>query len=371
MYDFIFNNSEQILSKSTKNLFFIDNYRFKILGEGSFGIVYKVQYQNKVFIAKIMKKENDESKKIEDIKKKINLNKKSMINLFNEYIVNIKDVFTKKNPNIIIFEYLDINDIDKYLKSLDVLEDEHFYIIISKIILGLSLIHNKLKYSHGDIKPLNILYNPINFKLKIIDFGFACKLNDYTCNNKYKGTGNYIHPGMNNIMLNKKNNLFFVKTKKKIKKNLKKSPKINKNKQNIPKPISQDFFSLIITIFKIYQYLEIENNKDEQNLSMYITKYFSCNIKNNLYKYKKRLNKKKFFFKNLNKININEISNPVMKSLLYSIKNFWDYESYNFIKKEDKSKQILLKLLDISIKNIKNSKIKNKLQKDKNIIFKK
>merc|ERR1711935_894847 len=116
-------------------------------------------------------------------------------------IVNINDVFIKKHPNIIIFEYL---------KIIDILEEEHFYIIISKLILGISLIHNKIKYSHGDIKPLNILYDPINFKLKIIDFGFACKLNDYTCNNKYKGTGNYIHPGMNNIMLNKKNNLFFV-----------------------------------------------------------------------------------------------------------------------------------------------------------------
>ena len=48
MYDFIFENAQEILNKinsandfSRKSPFHLGDYRFKLLGEGSFGIVYK------------------------------------------------------------------------------------------------------------------------------------------------------------------------------------------------------------------------------------------------------------------------------------------------------------------------------------------
>ena len=68
--DFILEKTDLLLQKN-KKIFQIDKYRFKFLGEGSFGIIYKVTGNGINIIVKIMKKEDSEPKKCLKIKKKL------------------------------------------------------------------------------------------------------------------------------------------------------------------------------------------------------------------------------------------------------------------------------------------------------------
>ena len=45
-----------LLLQKNKKIFKLERYRFKFLGEGSFGIIYKVMGEGNTIIVKIMKK---------------------------------------------------------------------------------------------------------------------------------------------------------------------------------------------------------------------------------------------------------------------------------------------------------------------------
>ena len=45
--------------------------------------------------------------------------------------------------------------------------------IMAQILAGLAYMHAR-NISHRDMKPENIIYNPLTGQIKIIDFGFAC-----------------------------------------------------------------------------------------------------------------------------------------------------------------------------------------------------
>jgi serine/threonine protein kinase len=391
MYDFIFQNTELILEK-TQNTFTIGGYRFKLVGEGTFGVVFKIIYKEHVFIAKIMKKPDPEPEKLKNIKDKIdNISSEKIKKLITKYITTILKIHLKSNPQVIIFEYLDGTDLSEYLKKADEIQDSEFYLIVFKIIISVSLLHNKLKISHRDLKPQNIFYNPETKNLKLIDFGFACNLNDYSCYNKYQGTHNYIHPRMNNKKINnlQGGSLYGINTKKNVNRQNVNRQNVNGqnvNRQNVngqnvngqsvkklnsiknndtsrrfPKPRSQDIFSIIIIILKVYTYLEFEFNMEELKLNKFLTVFFSPNIKINikLNKLKKRLDKKKTLFNNLKTINHTKITNPLISILLKLIKDYWNFKEHNFIvKRKDISKKVLNDLLNICIKNIKEPKLK-------------
>ena len=66
--------------------------------------------------------------------------------------------FNLKVPHIIIFEYLDGSDLSD-LKSKDEISESEYYFIICKIIMAVTLIHNKLRISR-DLKPSKYILNP-------------------------------------------------------------------------------------------------------------------------------------------------------------------------------------------------------------------
>jgi serine/threonine protein kinase len=418
MYDFIFQNTDLILEKKNQNTFTIEGYRFKLVGEGTFGIVFKIIYKEHTFIAKIMKNPDPEPEKLKNIKDKIDkISSGKIEKLITKYITNIQDIYLKSNPQVIIFEYLDGTDLSEYLKKEDEIQDSEFYLIIFKLIISVSLLHNKLKISHRDLKPQNIFYNPETKKLKLIDFGFACNLNDYSCYNRYQGTHNYIHPRMNNKKINnlQGGSLYGINTKKNVNRQNVNRQNVNRqnvnrqnvnrqnvnrqnvnrqnvnrqnvNRQNIknvsslknnnisrrfPKPRSQDIFSIIIIILKIYTYLDYEFNAEELKLNKFLTVFFSPNIKINikLNKLKKRLDKKKTLFNNLKTIAHTKITNPLISILLKLIKDYWNFKEHNFIvKKKDISKKVLNDLLNICIKNIKEPKLKKIFINEMKIIY--
>lgn len=386
MYDFIFENGQKILNKieslniySKKSVFQMGEYRFKLLGEGTFGMVFKVIYRNTTFIAKIMKKEDDEPRKILKMLKKIKSIKDVKIQkLIEKYLTTILEVESESTPQVIIFEYLDGSDLSDYLKSKDEISESEYYFIVTKIIMAVTLLHNKLRISHRDLKPQNIFYNPKTGKLKLIDFGFSCFLNDTSCFNRYQGTGNFIHPRMNNKKLKHlrggRISIRGLKTKKGGGNSVNRMNRIKSNKNNailrsFPKPRSQDVFSLVIIIFYIYRYIDMELNEEDLKMEEFIKRFFSPNrvAQNKKEKLTTRLSKKRIFFQNLLSIDETKITNPLISTLIGFIKKYWNLEENNFIVgRRDYSKQVLDSLLEISISKLsrKNRKLFSKEKKN-------
>ena len=383
--NFILERIDLLLQKE-KKIFQLDKYRFRFLGEGSFGIIYKVTGEGNNIIVKIMKKEDSEPKKCLKIKEKISsLNDKEKKNLIEKYVTNILDVKLGIPNEVIFMEYLDGLDLSDFLNDEEDIDEELFYILVSKVLLAVMAFHQILKYSHRDLKLGNIFYNPIDKNVKLIDFGFACAFNDYNCYNRYQGTSVYIHPKMNKKMLNNFDgggNLKGIKSKKNnLNKNKKSLRKLSSNSSNdfssFPKPRSQDIFSLVIIIFKMYSFINYEKNltAEEIKLNELLKRLFSHSHKNlnRREKFSMRYNKKNKFFEKLKTIKAKNISNNLIKQLIIIIQQNWNLEENNFInsKKRDKSKKIFYDLLEISIKGINNEEVRNELITDKNIIYSK
>ena len=396
MNKLILQNIEQLISRKNEKKFYIENYQFKFMGEGSFGIIYKVSGNGKEIIIKIMKNQDREPRKCLKIKKKIEeLKDKNKKELIKKYTTNILEVELDIPNEVIFMEYLDGEDLSDYLDIEKEIEEELFYVLVSKILLAVFSFHYILKYSHRDLKLGNIFYNPNTKILKLIDFGFACPFNDYDCYNRYQGTSIYIHPLMNKKVLNNMYGGKYLKGAKskigspskidspskigspyKKKRYSLKSSSSSINTIGFPKPRSQDIFSVIIIIFKIYSYIDDYNSKtnlEEQKLDKYLNLLFSHNSKtfNRKNKFTKRFEKKNIFFKNLNTINPKEISNKLISGLIEIIKKYWNFDDNNFIssKGNDKSKKIFYELLELSINNISNKKVRNELNKDKKIVL--
>lgn len=387
MYNFIYENADEILKKAVDSnysgfntKFMIGEYRFIVLGEGTFGIVLKVFYKDQIFIAKIMKKEDDEPQKIIKLMKKIRSIKSTEIQkLIKKYITTIHDVNLKTHPQVIIFEYLEGKDLNDYLQIEDELSDQDFYFLITKIIMAVSLLHNKLRISHRDLKPQNIFYNSETKKLKLIDFGFSCFLNDNSCYNRYQGTSNYIHPRMNNKKLNNLSggSMRNVKTKKGPKNNQNSNNRIKSNKNNalarrFPKPRSQDIFSIIIIILNIYTYIDTKNdNSEDIKLGNFLKHFFSPSLKpkSRINKFRSRLEKKRLLFVNLRTLDQLQITNPVISALVKYIKDYWNLNENNFIVgRKDYSKEVMNQLLEISISQL-SKKRKKIFRKEQSLVI--
>lgn len=141
-----------------------------ILGEGSYGVVYKCKVkETNEFVA---------VKKFKDNKN--NAINKSMIRELNslkvlsnhKHIINFRESFKKKNSYYIVFDYMEKNLLEfmnhqpKGVKDSNLMKH-----IIYQIALGLKEIHG-CNMLHRDIKPENILIDS-KHQIKICDFGFA------------------------------------------------------------------------------------------------------------------------------------------------------------------------------------------------------
>ena len=411
MYEFIYKNKSLILEEykrllqeqksigSKKVIFYLGqnkNYRFRSLGEGSFGIVFKVTYTDAnqkiyTFIAKVMKEPNDEPEKVKKLFGIINsIKDKYTQSLIDKYITQIKSVDLESGT--MIFEYLEGNDLYDFLDKKKFITENEFYEIVSKILIAILLLHNKLKYTHRDLKPGNIFYDPSTKKLKLIDFGFSCGTRDKQCFNRYQGTSNYIHPRMNKKLIEEFNksalnskktgNLSGAKSKKgggsvrstRIKSKSIKSKRINSKRINsqksssskysnntnknmrFPSPKSQDIFSLVVIIFQLYLYMEDPRKLEtEEALDSNIKIFFQSGKKksNKRARFDNRYNKKVVFFSYLKTIDSKQIKNPLISKLIEYIQTYWNFDENNFIQgKRDKSKIIMLNLLNISVNNV-------------------
>ena len=90
----------------------------------------------------------------------------------------------------IIMEFIDGMELEKFIDTVSY-DDQAIIKIITQLVFGLQALH-KSGFAHLDIKPANIMINPVTLEVKIVDLGLACDTNQ--CGKA--GTPIFMEPGI-------------------------------------------------------------------------------------------------------------------------------------------------------------------------------
>ncbi len=204
---FIFENNivikkiNKILSETKIPKFNIDDYEIEsTLGEGSYGVIYKVKniHNGKIYAMKKMIANDVEQ--IEKAHKEYEIvSICNHPNVMKIYSMNIKTLDITTYCLYILME-IAICDWDKEIKKH--LNEGHYYkeneliLILKQLVRALYFMQTEVKITHRDIKPQNILCFPKHI-YKIADFGEAkaVRLNRGKMNT-VKGTQLYMSPAL-------------------------------------------------------------------------------------------------------------------------------------------------------------------------------
>jgi serine/threonine protein kinase len=166
------------------------------IGRGGFGITHLV-YDNldkKQQVAKVatINEENYYTYKVE-LDNLIEIYKNTCRNdlvCIRNYYTEILDDKTRKLVIILDkVEGIELFKLINMIKSNKItLQVEDYFYIFKNLLKSIDYLHNKLNMAHMDIKPENIMINPITFNTTIIDVGLSCK--EIFCNPG--GTATYI-----------------------------------------------------------------------------------------------------------------------------------------------------------------------------------
>ncbi|CAK61716.1 unnamed protein product (macronuclear) [Paramecium tetraurelia] len=168
------------------------NYTKDLLGEGSFGSVYRGTQGNKFVAIKILNlKFYDNPAYKQALKNEITL----MMELQSPNVVRILDALCDQHDNelFLIIEYCEGGDLRHLLSHQpnQRFQESAAIAIISQTIQGLSELLHK-NYMHRDIKPDNILLKQNTYK--VADFGLAAKIPPKQVLRAQAGTPLYMSP---------------------------------------------------------------------------------------------------------------------------------------------------------------------------------
>ena len=167
-----------------------DLYYIKFLGKGKFGNVSLVHNNQNLYAIKAISIRMVENEKM---LWKYFVNERSiMLSLDHPFIVKMVKSLRNNKYCFILMEYVNQMNLDEHLssrkRSKKNIYETQFY--IGSILLMLDYLQKKY-IAHRDIKPSNIMID-VNGYLKMIDFGTAKVLKDYT--STIIGTPHYIAP---------------------------------------------------------------------------------------------------------------------------------------------------------------------------------
>ena len=163
--------NESMIKKQNINL---KEYKIiKYIGKGAYGIVYLVEKDKKKFAMKVISKNflSKYNKINEALIEKIILSK-----INHQSIIKLVSSFQTKTKLFYILEFCPNQDLDFVLNKLNILPKNLAKQYSAEIINVLDYLHNKLKISHNDLKPSNIMLDK-NYHLKLIDFSNVKILN--------------------------------------------------------------------------------------------------------------------------------------------------------------------------------------------------
>ena len=166
-----------------------DLYVIKFIGNGKYGNVHLVHDQHNYYAIKaICRKPADEHPLLA---KYYCRERRIMMQLDHPFIVQMVRTFKNNYFCFFLLEYVNGLNFDEFLQKRKIIKNVNscvFY--ISSLFVILDYIHKK-QIIHRDIKPSNLIINSDGY-LKLIDFGAAKILNDYSCS--IIGTPYYISP---------------------------------------------------------------------------------------------------------------------------------------------------------------------------------
>jgi len=139
-----------------------------VIGEGSYGIVYKCRNRETNEIVAIKKfKDNTDISGNKSMMREL----KSLKIFSHKNIINFRESFKKKGSYFFVFDYIEKNLLEFLTDCPDGIEPNLIKHIMFQICSGIKQIH-KNHLAHRDIKPENILIDRTH-KAKICDFGFT------------------------------------------------------------------------------------------------------------------------------------------------------------------------------------------------------
>jgi predicted Ser/Thr protein kinase len=143
-----------------------------LLGKGGMGAVYKAYQAGETFAIKIL---NTDMSMDTDIRRRFEREATAGMTLQHPNIINVKEISEQDNYYYMVMEYIDGQDLRKYLKEKGAFDVETAITIITALCDGLQTAH-QANYVHRDIKPANVMLRQDGSPV-LMDFGIA-KLHD-------------------------------------------------------------------------------------------------------------------------------------------------------------------------------------------------
>lgn len=344
---------------------------YSFMGSGTYGNVLRlknytsdesiVPYKDSI-IVKIMKIKHDEPVRCKKIKKNVKRIKsqkknkeenKKKLELIKKYTTAILDVKNCKGVDIIFLEYLDGYDLKDYVvnNNLSIMNLENIYL---QCLVSVRIFHKILRLSHRDLKLENLYYNEPSQNIKVIDYSFVCDKDDRDCYERNQGTAKYIHLKQNKITTKKhlRNN----NSNSSISSISNKNTRTRKRQYNFPSSFSQDLFSLIIILFKLYY----ENKKKKKGSlsSLYdIIDDYNNNFKKHRNKYeekKRRYKLKNKLFQDLLSLSEEDIEYPSLQIMVNVIRKYWNFKKRDFVYHGETGDKVASQIIDELIDSITN-----------------
>ena len=143
--------------------------RIEVLGQGTYGKVYKVRNRRNGEILAL--KKTLTSLKEEGVPA-CTLREISILrNLAHVNVVALRDVIISSKTIYLLFEFCDM-DLHKFIYSSPTLNAKETKYILYQVFVGLYFCHSR-RVLHRDLKPNNVLINSQGLVVKLADFGLA------------------------------------------------------------------------------------------------------------------------------------------------------------------------------------------------------
>ncbi|KAL5265344.1 hypothetical protein ACHWQZ_G006178 [Mnemiopsis leidyi] len=145
------------------------------LGSGGFGQIYTAIHNltnHEVVVKQINKRSTLDTDLLEDTP--VPREVKTMSSISHPNVVELLDFYSLPKHYLMILEYLPgWQDLFDYSVNIRYLDEDITKKIMKQTLDVLHHLHTELKIAHLDIKPENILINPTDLTIKLIDFGAA------------------------------------------------------------------------------------------------------------------------------------------------------------------------------------------------------